>query len=347
VDRTSEVYLRDALSRFGQIDCVDMLPQKKIAFVHFASITSAITCKEALQADPQWASFKLNYGKDRCNADLKGRSHGDSKSSGGGGGAVQRYSHQSEDFGGYRPSGFGGPPPQAANFGGYGGGFGAGYAAPAQPSFGGGFGNTGNRTVYLGGVTEEFAIKDILDNVHGGLIDQVRILPEKKCCFLSFVDPAVAQQFFARTSTNGFYVGEKTCKVGWGKTKPIPQAVVDGLRRGATRNLFIGNIDPGLTAEKLHADLAQFGAIEKLDILAAKKIAFVHFTSIADAMKAADALKAEGTGLHEAYAGYRINFGKDRCSSLTARSSRPAVKSEYGGDYGSQDGYGYQNQGFS
>jgi RNA recognition motif-containing protein len=363
VDRTSEEYLRDSLSRFGQIDCVDMLPAKKIAFVHFASITSAITCKEALQADPQWQTFRLNYGKDRCATDSKGRAHGEAKSAGNSAAPAARAGFSGGAYGG--AAAFGG-----AAAGGYGAalsGFGAGFGSAANAAGFGAFAapgaglEDGNRTVYLGGVTEEYTLKDILDNVHGGILDQVKVLPEKKCCFISFVEPAAAQAFYARTSQNGFQVLDKTCKIGWGKSRPLPQAVYDALRKGASRNLFLGNIDPALTAEKLHADLGQFGQIEKLDILATKKIAFVHFTSILAAMRAADDLKTEGNPLHEAYATCRVNFGKDRCASEPSRGGGRGGSFRAKADYAAapeqlyqapqafqQDlGYGYGDQGWA
>jgi len=328
VDRTSEEYLRDSLSRFGQIDCVDMLPAKKIAFVHFAAITSAIACKEALQADAQWKDFRLNYGKDRCCPDAKGRPHGASMA----GAAVRRpVTHVPA------PAVFGGNYPPTAGFtpaapSPYATPAPAPYAPPptpysaaaaAPPPFAayGGLA-VGERTVYLGGVGEETNLKDVLDNVYGGMIDQVKILPEKKCCFISFVEPQAAQTFMAGAQQNGLFVNERPVKVGWGKTKPLPPAVAEALRTGATRNLFLGNIDPSLTAEKLCSDLGTNGrTIEKVDILATKKIAFVHFTSILSAIQAAEELKAEGTQLHAEYATYRVNYGKDRCA--TDRAHRP------------------------
>jgi len=148
---------------------------------------------------------------------------------------------------------------------------------------------------------------------------------------------------------------KKRAKLDEAKTKPLPQAVIDGLRRGATRNLFIGNIDPSLTVEKLHADLSNFGPIEKVDILASKKIAFVHFTSILNAMRAADELKQEGNPLHDGYATCRINFGKDRCAT-DAPTRRPSYRPKAdaavpdAGYQAPQDmgGYGgYQNQGWA
>lgn len=312
VDRTSEEYLRESLSRFGPVDCVDMLPAKKIAFVHFASMTAAITCKEALQADAQWKDFRLSYGKDRCSPEAKGKPHGDSLN--GRRASLPAAPAFPPGAAGYSMTGGGYMPPagpvmsQASQYAP------AFTASPGIPTSN--FGFAGERTIYLGGVTEEFNLKDVLDNVQGGMIDHVKILPEKKCCFVAFVDPQAAHNFMATVQQTGFMVNNKHIKVGWGKSKPIPPPLVEALRTGATRNVFLGNVDASITAEKLQNDFSKVGrVIEKIDILPAKKLAFIHFTSIQGAVEAVEELRTEGNPLREEYATCRVNFGRDRCAT--------------------------------
>lgn len=44
----------------------DVVPEKAIAFINYADITSAIAAVEAKRSDPAWAQYRINYGKDRC-----------------------------------------------------------------------------------------------------------------------------------------------------------------------------------------------------------------------------------------------------------------------------------------
>lgn len=327
VDRTSEEYLREALTRFGAIDCIDMLPAKKIAFVHFASIAAAMACKDALSADPQWSMFRLSYGKDRCCPDGKSKSHGASKL-----GASTFKSVKLEPFFSGRPLDRLAPLAPLAPM------------APLAPER---FGHNafpspppsrlhadeGIRTVYLGGYTPDIPLQNVLGQVNG-MLDQVKVLPEKKCCFLSFVDAQGARTFFAKHA-HGLTVNGQLLKVGWGKATPLSSAVADALRRGASRAVFIGNCL--LPSEQLQSDLSIYGPIEKVDILPAKKIAFVHFLSISAAQRCLEELKLDPR-LREVYGQCRFNYGKDRCT--TGGGSRPshgelgisADSSMHGGD---------------
>merc|ERR1712130_368765 len=177
--------------------------------------------------------------------------------------------------------------------------------------------NFGNRTIYLGGFTEELTLRDLCDTVRGGLLDNVKSLPEKKCAFVTFIDPRSANMFFQRAQlSNGeFVVKGKRLKVGWGKSRKLSPDICEAIHRGATRNVFLGNIDETTTEERLSEDLAQFGTIEKINVLPAKKIAFVNFTSISDAISCVNALRSEDHHLHTAgYGNFRAHYGKDRCA---------------------------------
>ncbi len=62
-----ETVTRDALHEeyavFGEIELVNMIPEKKIAFVSFTDITSAIKAVEHMR---QKGNKRVNFGKDRC-----------------------------------------------------------------------------------------------------------------------------------------------------------------------------------------------------------------------------------------------------------------------------------------
>ncbi|KAI9605076.1 hypothetical protein H4Q26_003047 [Puccinia striiformis f. sp. tritici PST-130] len=74
----------------------------------------------------------------------------------------------------------------------------AAFASPlangmAQVS-GGGSAQTG-RTVYVGNLPADAAVDELLSQVRFGPIDTVKVLPEKNCAFISFLDPTTAAAF--------------------------------------------------------------------------------------------------------------------------------------------------------
>jgi len=296
----SEPVLRNSLARFGTVDCVDVIINKRIAFVHFSSVGAAVKCKEVLSQDPQWGRHRFSYGPDRCAPGGKGKKYASDR-----GPAPQMG-------GGFGPPGFGGPP---AGFGGP-AGFGAGASGPARGGPGAGPGaGAGLRTIWLGGVTEQTTFHDICNAVRGGVLDEVRLLPEKKCGFVSFVSPQSAQMFMSMFKQTGLPTEGGNLKVGWGKPRALPRDIALAVEQGATRNLFLGNIDNTVSQERLRNDLAKFGEIEKCDVLLEKKIAFVNFTSIRSARECVTELNTQGSELSsQGYGNFRIHFGKDRCA---------------------------------
>lgn len=100
--------------------------------------------------------------------------------------------------------------------------------------------------------------------------------------------------------------------------------------QGATRNVYLGNLDESVTEQTLRDDLCRFGPIDQVKIVRGetpfgaqtsargaltvflcvttdKNIGFVHFLSIATAIKVTQTLVNEPE-----YAGRRVAFGKDR-----------------------------------
>lgn len=53
-------------SPFGEIELINIVQDKSIAFVSFTDIISAINAIEGIKRNPSYASLKINYGKDRC-----------------------------------------------------------------------------------------------------------------------------------------------------------------------------------------------------------------------------------------------------------------------------------------
>ncbi|KAI0820968.1 hypothetical protein BC629DRAFT_1278163 [Irpex lacteus] len=173
-------------------------------------------------------------------------------------------------------------------------------------------GNATGRTVYIGNLPPTASVDELLNLVHFGPLESIRVLPEKSCVFLSFLDGATAAAFHADALIKKLSLHGQELKIGWGKPSAVPSAVALAIQQSnASRNVYLGNLDEGLTEEALREDLSRFGLIDQVKIVRDKNIGFVHFLSISTAIKVVNTLPAEPS-----WAGKRVNYGKDRCAYI-------------------------------
>merc|ERR1711971_616931 len=68
-EETAAGDLQQELRRFGEIEKVDVLMKKQIAFVHFYNLMSAVECVGKLRnsTESKWLRRTINYGPDRCD----------------------------------------------------------------------------------------------------------------------------------------------------------------------------------------------------------------------------------------------------------------------------------------
>ena len=166
------------------------------------------------------------------------------------------------------------------------------------------------RTVYVGNLPADASVDELLNLVKFGPIESVRLLPEKNCAFISFLNGHVAAAFHADSSVKRVTLNNQELKIGWGKPSAPPPAVVMAVQQQqATRNVYIGQLDPDTTEQQLRDDLSRFGPIDQVKIVRDQNIGFVHFLSIQTAMNVVAQLPNE-----PAWAGKHINYGKDRCA---------------------------------
>ncbi|KAJ3127938.1 hypothetical protein HK100_009455 [Physocladia obscura] len=144
--------------------------------------------------------------------------------------------------------------------------------------------------------------------VKTGPVESIKIVEDKKCCFIAFMDPAAAHAFFNDYIGKRVLIGEQDIKFGWGKPTPVPTHVYNDVLNGACRNVYVGQIDDSITDRTLREEFAPFGPIDQIRILHEKRIAFVHLCSVAMAMKAVAALPNRPL-----FVGKKISYGKDRC----------------------------------
>ena len=101
---------------------------------------------------------------------------------------------------------------------------------------------------------------------------------------MTFVDPAAALTFFQVASYQGLTLNNRRLKIGWGKNSgPLPPALALAVHSGATRNVYVGNIEDfdTFTEEKLKRDFGEYGEIELVNFLKEKNCAFVNFNIVA------------------------------------------------------------------
>ncbi|KAI9480989.1 MAG: hypothetical protein EXX96DRAFT_564974 [Benjaminiella poitrasii] len=304
-EKDTEDRIRTALSQFGPIEQVRVIPEKSIAFVHFLSIHSATKCVSQLPDDPEWKEKRISYGRDHCadHADQYG---------------TAALSFQTPYTAAAAVAATGG------------GGFGFdpyGYAMqPTMNPTG-----TRQRTLYFGNIHYDATCEDICNSIRGGNLLQIRYLIDRHIAFVTFTDPNAAMTVFNLASTTGISIRGKRLRVGWGKPSAIPNQIAVAIQNGATRNIYIGGIGEDMTVEKLRKDFAEYGEIEMVNIYKEKSCAFVNFTSIQSAIHALNSI----SNSKPEYADLKINFGKDRCgtptkSSLKSREIRDSqLQQEY------------------
>jgi len=184
------------------------------------------------------------------------------------------------------------------------------------------------RTVYVGNLPATASVDELLNLVHFGPLENIRVLPEKSCVFLSFLEGTTAAAFHADATIKKLQLHGQELKIGWGKPSPVPPQIALSISQSnASRNVYIGNLDENMTEEQLRDELSRFGLIDQVKIVRDKNIGFVHFLSISVATKVRKAIcminssnrlnvcQVVNTLPHELdWVGKRVNYGKDRCA---------------------------------
>jgi len=131
---------------------------------------------------------------------------------------------------------------------------------------------------------------------------------------MNFLTPQAAQSVIDGTSEHPVVIHGKQIRVAWAKSAALDSVLLEHVRNGATRNLFVGNIAPGVTQDHLAQIFAAFGPFENIIVLRSKGIAFVNLCSIKAAINARASLNRDpGTILQGMR--LKLNFAKERIQS--------------------------------
>ncbi len=307
-EETTEAEIREDLGKFGPIDIIKLVREKAIGFVHFLSISNAIKAVAQLPQEQKWqAPRRVYYGKDRCAYVSKTQQQNAAQYLG----IAPGYAHVLN--GADRDLISNALAQQSV-------------AAAAVATTAGGVNNLGNRTVYLGNIHPETTIEEICNVVRGGLLHHIRYIPDKHICFVTFIDPTSAASFYALSNLQGLMIHNRRLKIGWGKhSGALPPAIALAVSGGASRNVYIGNLDEISSEERLRQDFSEYGEIELVNALREKSCAFVNFTNIANAIKAIEAIRGR-----EEYKRFKINFGKDRCGNPPRQTAQQQQRMQSG-----------------
>lgn len=305
-ETVTEAELRDDLGKFGPIDTVKIVREKAIGFVHFLSISNAIKAVSQLPQEQKWqAPRRVYYGKDRCAYVSKTQQQNAAQYLG----IAPGYAHMLN--GADRDLISNALAQQSV-------------AAAAVATQAGGVNNLGNRTVYLGNIHPETTIEEICNVVRGGLLHHIRYIPDKHICFVTFIDPTSAASFYALSNIQGLMIHNRRLKIGWGKhSGALPPAIALAVSGGASRNVYVGNLDESWTEERLRQDFSEYGEIELVNTLREKSCAFVNFINISNAIKAIEAIRSR-----EDYQRFKVNFGKDRCGNAPRQNNHNASQQQ-------------------
>jgi hypothetical protein len=121
------------------------------------------------------------------------------------------------------------------------GGFGMqGGMTPTSPvGMGSGVVTGTSRTVYLGNIPPDTSAEEILGHVRSGQIESVRLLPDKNCAFISFLDASSATHFHSDAILKKLCIKGQDIKVGWGKPSQVPTSVALAVQQSGASQ--VGN----------------------------------------------------------------------------------------------------------
>lgn len=210
----------------------------------------------------------------------------------------------------------------------------------------------GNRSIYLGNLHPGTTIEEIANNVRaGGLVESINYRPEKRVCFITFIDPNIAYKFYmSHQVLHQLVIHGYDVTVGWANqpSGPLPRDIGVAVSSGATRNVYIGiktfnssgatdaseksTKIPLPSEQELRDDFGKFGPLEQINFIHNRESGFMNFLRIADAIKVvsifeygiADSMKRlkrvlkleeEAEKFYNKYKTFKVSFAKDRCGN--------------------------------
>lgn len=209
--------------------------------------------------------------------------------------------------------------------------------------------NVGNRTIYLGNLHPNTTVEEIANNVRaGGLVELIKYHPEKRVCFITFIDAQIALKFYLNHQVlHQLIIHGNDINVGWAKNHsgPLNREISLAVTAGGSRNVYIGiklikdkeELNEYLNGNKkklqlpneetLRADFSKFGDLEQINYYHNKDCGFINFLNIFDAIKLIEMFESpnakevfegylnDNGKFYNRYKDFKISFAKDRCGN--------------------------------
>lgn len=274
-------FLYGIFDEFGPLDMIKVVPSRRIAFIHMAQVADAMRSVAELPTRPEFKGKRLAFGRDRCGERLDPVNNSSNNNNSNNNEATSLESQDS---------------------------------LPTVTS------SAISRTVYLGSCNSpEITIEDICDHIHTGQLQSVRLNRERKCAFVTFISADAAEVFLGRALQFGLIIKNCQIKPAFAKENnnnstggALPLAISNALRKGYSRNLYLGNVDFSiLTESRLRSEMSRFGPLDRIQLLKDRGVAFVHFANLLDGGRAFEEIKKD-----LCYKNCRVGFGKDRCEPV-------------------------------
>ena len=171
------------------------------------------------------------------------------------------------------------------------------------------------RTVYLGNLPTDISAKEVCDLISVGVIESIKMVHDKNCAFVTFLDGDIADFFVKQVVHRPLEIGGREIKVGWGKNSLLSETLWQAVKNGASRHVLLANV-LNMTYEWIESIFSVFGAIESIMIFPEKDMASIHLTSITAAIKAVVTLSMDSR-----WSQTRISYGRDRCAPPATSTS--------------------------
>lgn len=201
---------------------------------------------------------------------------------------------------------------------------------------------TPTRSLWIGNLDSAVTSEQLIHHFAPyGAIESLRLLPEKECGFVNFVDQADAirakEDVLNRLGGNIGMPNGQTVRIGFGKADSAPVAPAKGnptspgpiaasapksatgapgmsgiesqLQSTPTRALWIGSIPSTTTPATILSVFSPYGPIESARVLTHKNCGFVNFERLDDAVRARKALNGRDV-LGSDVGAIRIGFAK-------------------------------------
>ena len=145
-----------------------------------------------------------------------------------------------------------------------------------------------SRSLWLGNLDSSVSIEE-LSSIFSkfGVIESVRVLPEKECAFVNYC--RVEDAILGRERMQGGRIGNCVVRIGFGK----PESSHDTQGMSPTKSLWIGNLSDSTKPYDLEICFGKFGPVESARILTHKNCGFVNFLSLDHAIIARNELNGK------------------------------------------------------